>query len=69
MNEGTRQLGGRYLPTRMVTVVALCIDVANAGPCESIFDTVHSLVFGNFLCFFFVFASDTWGLICTCVVP
>jgi len=68
MNEGTRKLGGRYLPAKMVTVVALCIDVANAGPYESIFDTADSLVFGNFLCFF-VFASDTWGLICTCVVP
>lgn len=32
MNDGTRQLGGRYQPTRMVTVVALWIDVANAGP-------------------------------------
>jgi hypothetical protein len=36
----------------MVTVVALCIDVANAGPYESIFDTADSLVFGNF---FYVF--------------
>jgi len=52
MNEGTRQLGGRYLPTRMVTVVALCIDAANAGPgpYESIFDTADSLIFGHFLC-------------------
>jgi len=48
MNEGPRQLGGRYLPTRVVTVVALCIDVANAGPCESIFDAADSLVFGHF---------------------
>jgi len=46
MNEGTRQLGGRYLPTMMVTVVALCIDVANTGPYESIFVTADSLVFG-----------------------
>jgi hypothetical protein len=52
----------------MVTVVALCIDTANAGPYESIFDTADSLVFGHFLCFF-VFTPNIWGLICTCVVP
>jgi hypothetical protein len=64
------QLGGRYLPTSMVTVVALCIDAGNAGTYESIFDIADSLIFAEFLCFFFfVFASDTWGLICTCAVP
>jgi hypothetical protein len=42
VNEGARQLSGRYLLTRMVIVVALCIDVANAGPYESIFDTADS---------------------------
>jgi hypothetical protein len=68
MNEGTRLFGGRYLPTRMVTVVALYIDAANAGPYEFICDTADSLVFGHFVCFF-EFASDTWELICTCVVP